>query len=302
MKIVLAGGSGFLGQVLQKNFGADPANEVVVLSRTPAPAEGRVRTVIWDGRQPGHWVYELEGADLLVNLTGKSVNCRYTEPNRREILRSRVEATQVLDRAVAGLAQPPKVWMNASSATWYRNAEDRPMDEYTGETAQDFSMGVVQAWEAAFFAQEIPGVRKVALRISLVLGKNGGVWPVFRQLATFGLAGSLGSGRQKTSWIHEQDVVAAVKFLYETEGLSGPVNVTAPEPVSNAEFMQAVRKNTGPGVAIHQPEWMVRMGAVLMGTEAELVLKSRWVVPARLKEWGFTFKYPRVSQAMEALT
>ena len=298
--IILAGGTGFLGQLLQNHF-AKIYHKVIVLTRQAKPAKDNIHFMEWDGRNPGHWMHEVDGADAIINLTGKSVNCRYNENNKKEILESRISSTLALGAAVIMAAKPPRIWINSSSATFYRHAEDRPQDEYTGETGKDFSMGVCQQWEETFFDIPTPGTRKVALRTALVLGKKGGVYPVFRKLANIGLAGKQGSGRQMTSWIHEDDFVASIDFIMASPELDGAINITAPHPVSNEEFIKAMRHSLGHSCGLPQTKWMLKIGAWFMGTETELVTKSRWVVPTRLLRCEFDFKYPFVQQAFNAL-
>lgn len=299
-KLILAGGTGFLGQVLLQRI-APFFDEVVVLCRQPRQAFQNIRFVMWDGKQPGAWADEVDGAQVLINLTGKSVNCRYNPENKKQILESRLASTLALGAAVIMASRPPKLWINSSSATIYRHAEDRPQDEYTGETGKDFSMGVCQQWEETFFDIPTPSTRKVAIRTALVLGQQGGVYPVFRKLANMGLAGRQGSGRQMTSWIHEKDFADAIRFIIDSPELDGVINLSSPHPVSNEEFIKTMRHSVGHSCGLPQTKWMLEIGAWLMGTETELVTKSRWVVPTRLLSCGFEFQYPFVQQAFNAL-
>lgn len=299
MKIILAGGSGFIGTVLQRYYST--AKEVIVLSRRPQPARGNVRTVIWDGRTPGAWVNELEGADLLVNLTGKSVNCRYTPRNKREILSSRLDATRVLGEAVRSLRSPVKVWIQCASATIYRHAEDRFMDEYAGETGVGFSVDVCRQWEKEFDEQCTPHTRRITLRIAIVLSAVEGALPRLVNLVRCGLGGAMGGGRQYISWVHERDVVRCIDWLYRNPMSAGVYNCSSPEPVRNATFMQLLRYICGIRFGFYTPAWLLRFGAWLIGTETELILKSRWVMPTRLVREGYRFKYMSLSLALRQI-
>jgi len=255
--------------------------------------------VHWDGQSTGPWGNELENSDVLINLTGKSVNCRYNKKNKKEILRSRLDATKVLGTALAAMKSPPPLWINAASATIYRHAEDRPQDEYTGEFGTGFSVDVCKQWEAAFFEQDIPGIRKIGLRIAIVLGKNGGVMPYFFNLAKFGLGGRQGNGRQYFSWIHENDLAAIIDFLVANKRLKGIFNVSAPNPVQNNEFMAVVRKAVNMPFGLPATKWMLKIGVWLLRTETELILKSRWVIPGRLIEADYKFKVANIKQAVK---
>ncbi|MCK7557658.1 TIGR01777 family oxidoreductase [Chitinophaga sedimenti] len=297
-KIVIAGGTGFIGEALVHFFGTD--NEVVVLSRSGSrklPA----RYVTWNGETLSGWEQELDGADLLINLAGKSVNCRYTESNKAAIFASRVNSTTILGEAVKHAANPPKLWINTASATIYRHAEDRPQDEFTGEMHNDFSVQVCKLWEKTFFEQDTPGTRKVALRTAITLGPNGGVMAPFLNLVKFGLGGRQGKGSQMFSWVHVEDFCRLTNWLFETETAQGVYNCAAPQPVTNETFMRTLRQVAGHKIGLPAPEWLLRMGAVLIGTEIELIIKSRWVVPARLQQEGFRFRYAQLAPALEAI-
>ncbi|MBB5396480.1 TIGR01777 family oxidoreductase [Mucilaginibacter sp. AK015] len=297
-KIILAGGSGQLGKALADHY-KDVAEEVIVLSRKRQPDNGNIKTLVWDGRTPGDWAKELEGADLVVNLCGKNVNCRYTKQNREEIIRSRVEPTRLLGKVIDGLINPPKLWINAASATIYRHAEDRPQDEETGEIGYGFSIDVCKKWENAFFDIPTPHTRKVALRISIVLSHNEGAFPRLINLVKTGMGGHQGDGQQYVSWVHEQDVVKCTEWLLHHPEISGPINCTAPNPLKNADFMKALRQACGIPFGLPAPAWMLEIGAALIGTETELILKSRWVVPKRLLDAGFQFQFARVEHAIK---
>jgi uncharacterized protein len=241
---------------------------------------------LWDGKTLGEWASALAGAEVLINLAGRSVNCRYNETNKKEILDSRINATRVLGEAIAGANHPPKVWLNSSTATIYRHAEDRPMDDETGEIGSGFSVDVAKAWEKTFFDAPTPATRKVALRTAMVLGKHGGVLPVLTNLARYGLGGQMASGRQYISWTHEQDVYRAIEFLIAGD-FEGTFNVSAPNPVQNKTFMLLLRKQVKQPLGLASTKWMLGLGAVFLKTETELILKSRWVIPSRLEKAGF---------------
>lgn len=298
-KVVLAGGTGTMGLILQAHFAAQ-GNEVVVLSRRPREQHPKARMVPWDGRTAGAWCAELEGAAVLINLVGRSVDCRYTAANKAAILHSRVDATRALGEAVARCTTPPPVWINLSSATVYRHAEDRPMDEATGELGHDFSPGVVLAWEQEFFRHQRPGVRQVAVRCAMVFSRHGGAFPRFAQLVRMGLGGHHGSGRQYVSWVHEADVARFFQWLVRTP-LEGIINLAAPHPVTERELMRGLRDRIRPLVAFDVPERMLAIGAFFLRTETELVLKSRRVVPTRALQLGYTFEHEHLNSALDDL-
>ncbi|HWF45661.1 MAG TPA: TIGR01777 family oxidoreductase [Bryobacteraceae bacterium] len=299
MRVVITGGTGQVGGILARHF-QEQGHQVTVISRHPHPQEWR--TAPWDGLTLGDWVSDLEGVDALINLAGRSVNCRYNESNRRLITESRVGTTCLLHRAMASLDRPPRVWLNASTATIYRHALDRAMDEAIGELGGNepgapgtwnFSIQVAKAWEEAFFATPTPATRKIAMRSALTLSPDrGGIFDVLLGLVRYSLGGTMGSGTQFVSWIHEADFVRAVEFLIDHEDLDGVVNLASPHPLPNRQFMRALRQAwcVCPGLPL--PEWALEMGAVLLRTETELVLKSRRVVPGRLLASGFSFKFP----------
>ena len=284
VKIAIPGGSGQVGHILERHFHAQ-GHEVTVLSRTPPPAH-----------------VDLEGSDICINLAGRSVNCRYHEANRRSIYDSRVHTTRRLNEVIGGLKQPPRLWINASTATIYRHALDRGMDEATGELGGNepgapdtwnFSIDVAKAWEEAFFDGSTPRTRKLAIRSAMTFSPDrGGVFDVFLGLVRRGLGGTQGSGDQFVSWIHDADFVRAIDLLIAREEFQGVVNLASPNPLPNREFMRALREAWGARVALPAPAWMIEIGTWLMRTESELVLKSRRVVPGRLLDAGFTFVFP----------
>lgn len=299
MKVVIPGGSGQVGTILARAIHRD-GHDVVVLSRRRDTQPWRV--VAWDGATLGKWQREIDGCDVVINLAGRSVNCRYTAANRDEILQSRVLSTRVVGQAIAAATCKPRVWLQASTATIYAHRYDLPNDEYTGilggnePDAPDtwrFSIDVARAWESAFEEAVVDGTRKVTLRSAMTLSPDaGGVFDTLLGLVRHGLGGSAGDGRQFMSWVHYEDFIAAVRWLIDCDDLEGAVNVAAPNPLPNAEFMQVLREACGTRLGLPAKEWMLEIGAIFMRTETELILKSRRVLPARLLEYGFKFKYP----------
>lgn len=298
-KLILAGGNGFLGKHLRQHF-SQLGYRVVLLSRSAATEADTVR---WDARTLGAWSAELEGADLLVNMAGRSVDCRYTEAHKREILTSRVDSTRVLGEAVAACTRPPRVWLNSSTATIYAHTEgEQPANtEAAGVIGTGFSVEVATAWEAVLWAAPTPHTRRVALRTSIVLGRDGGAFPVIAKLARRGLGSPQGSGRQWVSWLHVADFCRAVAFLATQTTEAGAFNVCAPHPLPNEAFNALLCRALRPLVRLPQPEWLLQLGAWLLQTETELILKSRKVVPQRLVEAGFVFQYPTCERAIKDL-
>ena len=228
------------------------------------------------------------------------MNCRYDEKNRKEILESRVNSTKVLGEAIARAKNPPEVWLNSSTATIYRHAEDKAMDDETGEIGFGFSVEVAKAWEKTFFDAATPHTRKVALRTAMVLGKNGGVLPVLANLTRYGLGGKMATGMQYISWVHGRDMCRAIEFLIENN-LEGTVNVSAPHPLQNKIFMSLLREQLNQKIGLASTKWMLGLGAIFLRTETELILKSRWVLPSRLQKAGFQFEFPELKSALEDL-
>jgi uncharacterized protein len=248
----------------------------------------------------GNWAAELEGVDLLINLAGKSVNCRYTQKNKQEIFDSRTNATTVLGLAVKQAIRPPKLWINAASATIYRHATDRPQDDETGEIGSGFSVEVCKLWEKTFFEQRTPFTRKVALRMAIALG-NGGVMVPYFNLLKFGLGGRQGSGSQMYSWVHIADVCRMIEWIDAHDDIEGTYNCSSPNPVTNNDFMQTLRKVAGHKIGLPAYTWMLKMGAAIIGTETELLLKSRWVIPSKILATGFQFTYPGLEDAFKEI-
>jgi uncharacterized protein (TIGR01777 family) len=299
MKVVIPGGSGQVGTMLARHLHA-AGREVVVLSPKPAPSAWRV--VPWDARTRGAWANELDGADVVIHLAGRSVNCRYTPANRRAILDSRVQSTRLVGEAIGACARPPRVWLQSSTATIYAHRFDAPNDEHTGvlggnepgaPNTWNFSIGVATAWEAALEAAQTPQTRKLAMRSAMTMSADrGGVFDVLLGLVRRRLGGRAGDGKQFVSWVHEADFLAAVEFLIARDDIRGVVNITAPEPLPNADFMRALREAWGVRFGLPAARWMIGLGAWAMRTESELVLKSRRVVPGRLLDAGFVFRFP----------
>ena len=294
-KIIIAGGTGFLGQLLIEHF--KKKYEVVVLTRGSIKADNSIRYVLWDGKNQGTWATELEGALAVINLSGKSVNCRYNNRNKKKILTSRLNSTGAIGRAIEKCVTPPKKWINAASATIYRHAEDREMNEFTGELGTGFSVKVCKAWEWCFNQFELPDTKKVLFRTAMVLGKNGGVFPVFKRLVKFGLGGKMGDGNQYISWIAAEDFIRSIEWAIKNEKAEGTYNCCAPNPITNESFMYLMRDYLKIPFRFGLPaaRWMLEIGTWVMRTETELILKSRRVVPAKLVNEGFEFEYPFVA-------
>lgn len=300
--IVIFGANGFLGRYLTRHF-TRQGKEVVAIARSRSGWSGDGMFLEWDGKTIGPWALALEGAEAVINLSGKSVNCRYHAKNREEILTSRTESTHVIAQAIRACKVPPRTWINSSTATWYRHAEDGPQNDWTGEPGHGFSCDVAQAWEDAFFGANVDAsVRKVALRIGMVLAAEPGtVYDVLRKLVRFGLGGAMGNGKQRLSWIHMDDLLRAMDFVIQDPFLDGIVNVTAPDHPTNAEWMRIFREAAGMPLGLPATEWMLELGAVFMKTETELILKSRWVESTRLKDAGFRWKWISTEDAVKNL-
>lgn len=308
-RVVIAGGSGFIGQYLAAAYRADGWDVKMVGRSGPDARWGDTAAI----------TRLLDGADLLVNLAGKSVNCRYTPKNRAEIMRSRIETTRELATAIRACTTPPPLWVNSSTATIYRHAEDRPMTEADGEIGTGFSVGIATAWEKELFAGELPGTRRVALRMAIVLGDGSALIPLIR-LSQFGLGGPQLDGRwpstaarrragtyherralggsQRFSWIHIDDVLGIIRYLVDHDEIDGVINAAAPFPEDNQHMMAALRRAVGAPIGIPTPRWMLEIGSAVIHTETELVLKSRWVVPERIMNDGYRFLYPNLQPAL----
>ncbi|MCM2387623.1 TIGR01777 family oxidoreductase [Streptomyces albipurpureus] len=306
MKIVIPGGTGQVGAVLKRALEA-AGHKVVILARRP----GREGEVPWDGKTLGPWTAAVDGSDVVINLAGRTVSCRYTAANLREMMDSRVDSTLVVGAAIAGAARPPRVWLQMSTATVYAHRFDAPNDEATGviggtETGVPdywaYSVEIAKAWELAQQQAETPATRKVALRSAMVMSPDaGGVFAVLLGLTRLGLGGPVAGGAQYVSWIHEHDFVRAVEFLMDREDIAGPVNLAAPHPLPQRAFMRALRSAWGVPVGLPATKWMAEVGAYALRSDTELLLKSRRVVPGRLAQEGFDFRYPKWPQAADEL-
>ncbi|MGE8526012.1 MULTISPECIES: TIGR01777 family oxidoreductase [Chryseobacterium] len=296
MKIIIAGGTGFLGDNLEKYF-TEKGDQVLILTRKPK----RKNELYWNAKTVGEWRNSLEKADVLINLTGKSVDCRYTEKNKREIYSSRIDSTQVLQEAVNNCLDKPKIWLNASSATIYVHSEKHLNTEENGVIGDDFSMNICKSWEEEFFTVKNEETRKVALRTSIVMGNNGGAFPKLKLITKLGLGGKQGRGQQMVSWIHIDDFCKAVEWIINNENIQGAVNVTAPNPVSNEEMMRKLRKQLNIPFGLNAPVWQLEIASILLKTETELLLKSRNVYPEKLSKTGFEFSYPGIDETIDHL-
>ena len=296
-KIILVGASGYLGRALV-SFLRNTGHDIVVISRHD-PQSG-ARFVEWDGQTRGAWAREFDGAGAVINLAGRTVNCRYNDENKRQIIDSRVQTTALIGRAIAGAKMPPRVWLNAASATIYRDARDRAMDEQTGEIGKGFSVDVCQNWEQALFEAPVE-CRRISMRLAMVFGApRGGVYDAFEILIKLGFGGPMAGGGQYISWIHLHDFCRAVAFLLEGE-LDGPINIAAPHPLTNAQFLSTLRRALKIPYALPTARWQLEIGAFAGRTETELLLKSRRAVPGKLVEAGFTFDYPHWNEAARAI-
>ena len=311
-KIIIAGGTGFIGQELCNYFGTE--NNIIILTRqlpdqkTNAFGKNSINKAVlqnisyvkWDGITTGKWTATIEGSDIVINLTGKTVNCRYNEKNKKEIFDSRTNAVKALGQAIQQATVPPKLWINAASATIYPHATDTPRDENFTDFVDDFSVQVCRLWEKTFYEQRTPFTRKVALRMAINLGDGGVMIPYFN-LLKFGLGGRQGSGKQMYSWVHVTDTCRMIAWIAEHTELEGTFNCVSPNAVTNDTFMKTLRQQTGCVIGLPAYQWMLAIGAKLIGTETELILKSRWVLPTRISASGFTFKYPVLKDAFEEI-
>ena len=296
MKIIIAAGTGFLGKNLEKYF-TEKGNQVYILTRNPK----RKNEIFWDAKSIGKWKNSLENADVIINLAGKSVDCRYTEKNKKEIYDSRIESTKVLQQAINLCTNKPKIWLNASSATIYVHSERHLNTEENGIIGDDFSMNICKSWEQEFFKEETENVRKVALRTSIVLGNNGGAFPKLKMLTKLGLGGKQGRGNQKISWIHIEDFCSAIDFIINQENISGAINITAPNPLCNQDFMEVLRHKMKIPFGLNAPVWQLEIASIFLKTETELLLKSRNVYPKILIKNRFEFIHPTVEKCFEDL-
>lgn len=298
-KMVIAAGTGFLGTVLI-DFFKESYQEIIVLTRGKSERKNNIQYVHWNAKSLTGWESVLENADVLINLAGKSVDCRYTPENKAAILSSRIDSTRVLNEAVLKCKNPPKHFINSSTATIYRHSEDKQMDEYSGKIGDDFSMNVAKSWEQTFYDVETDKALKTAVRTSIVLGKNGGAFIPLKRLTQLGLGGKVGNGKQFVSWIHELDFARAIAFIIDKK-LTGNINVVSSKPERNIDFMRKLRQAVRIPFGIPISKTMLKIGAKIIQTESELVLKSRNVIPKRLTENGFTFEYHDLEKAFKNL-
>lgn len=308
MKIVIPGGTGHVGAVLAKGL-TERGHEVVVLSRRTRSPEGGVRFVPWDGRTIGAWAHEIDGADAVINLAGRSVNCRYTDANLRQMMDSRVTSTRAVGAAIGQAKRPPKVWLQMSTATIYADSRGPAHDE-NGEMGGneshvplywEYSVRIARNWEAAQAEADVR-TRRVALRTSLVMSPDrGSIFDYLSWLARLGVGGAVAGGGQYVSWIHADDFVRAVVFLLDNDDVHGPVNLAAPSPLPQRDFARALRRAWGRRIAIPATRRMAALGAFALRSDTELLLKSRKVVPGRLSDLGFAFTYPEWTAAASDL-
>ncbi|MGL6125832.1 TIGR01777 family oxidoreductase [Chryseobacterium artocarpi] len=296
MKIIIAGGTGFLGENLETYF-TKKGNQVYILTRKPQ----RENEIYWDAKTIGDWKNMLEKTDVLINLTGKSVDCRYHDKNKQEIYSSRINSTKILQEAIDQCTEKPKLWLNASSATIYVHSEKHLNTEENGVIGDDFSMNICKSWEAEFFKGKNGKTRKVALRTSIVLGNNGGAFPKLKTITKLGLGGKQGRGNQMISWIHIDDFCNAIDWIIQNETITGPINITAPAPISNEMMMNQLRKAYNVPFGVNAPVWQLEIASIFMKTETELLLKSRNVYPERLMKSGFRFFFPTFDEAIHNL-
>ena len=287
-KIVLAGGTGFVGKYLKTKF-SELGYEVKIISRQNNSIQWTDLISIQEA---------IDNSEMLINLAGKSVDCRYNKKNKEEILRSRAETGKILGDIILKCKNPPELWINSSTATIYRHAEDRPMTESDGEIGSGFSVSVAKEWEKTFFDFRLPKTRQVALRMAIVLGKDGGVMIPFKNLVRFGLGGKQGNGNQMFSWIHIADLFGIIQFLQSNKKMTGAYNCSAPKPVSNETLMQSLRQAMNVKFGLPSPKLLLKIGAIIIRTETELILKSRWVIPERLTKAGFQFQFSTIDKAL----
>jgi uncharacterized protein (TIGR01777 family) len=299
-KVIIAGGTGFIGRYLSEHY-LKKGFDVVVLSRGESKTEHHIRYVSWDGKTVSDWQNELENAYVLINLSGTSVAVRHNSENKKAILNSRIDTTKVLNKAVSACKNPPKYWMNSSGATIYKTSFNQSRDEYFKEIEPEFLTEVIKAWEEEFFKNPNPKIKKLALRTTIVLGKSGDTFEKLNQLSKLGLGGKQGSGKQVMSWIHIEDYARIIDFAIENN-LEGCINMASPNPVTNSDMMRAFRKANKVWLGIPTPEFLLKIGTKIIGVEPDFVLKSYNVVSTRLKENSFEFKFPTISKALKDLT
>lgn len=297
-KLIITSGTGFLGKVLIDHF-KNRYDEIIILSRGSAHKNKNVKYLQWDGKTVGAWASEFSNVTHVINLTGKSVDCRYNEKNKKEILASRLNAIDVIAEAIKLSGHKPEVWINAASATIYDASFDVPQTEAKGIIGNDFSMNVCKEWEKRFFSHTECAGKMIAMRISMVFGSQGGVLPVLKKLTRLGLGGTQGGGKQMVSWIHATDYAWMTEWLLNKPDAETIYNCCAPNPVTNEEMMKLLREKCNKSFGLSQPEWMIKFGAFFLGTEAELVMKSRYVIPEKALKQGFKFEKEFMKDALE---
>ncbi len=300
-KIIIAGGSGFLGRSFIDYFNQDYQAEIIVLTRSRKSSHGNVNYVLWDGETLDTWADHLEHADFLLNLAGRTVNCRYHKKNREEILNSRVKSTRVLGEAIRHCLNPPRLWTNMSTATIYRDEYEGPNSEVGGNIGEGFSVNVAKEWEKAFFKVPLTKTRKIAIRTAIALGKDGDVFKIYQSHVKLRISGKHGHGRQWVSWIHEEDFYRSIMFLVENQKAEGIYNLSSPGAIMDRDFMSTFRKKMGYQWGLPIPAWMLTIGAFFLRTETELILKSRWVYPGKLTDEGFVFSYPTLDEGLNEM-
>ena len=297
-KIILAGGTGHLGSSLAHRL-KEEGHSVRILTRKAGLRNSTIPHSLWDGETPGEWMSHLDGSDVLINLCGKSVDCRYTETNKNKLVLSRVRSTELLGKAINECKKPPAVWINASSSAYY-GFSDKIINE-CGAPGKDFPATICVKWEDAFFSSSTPDTSKVAWRLGVVLQRKKGLIEPFVRLSKCGFGGRLGTGDQYFTWIHEEDFLGVAVWTINQPSAAGIYNVTSPEPITNAVFMKALRNAIGVPLGISVPEWLVRLGGKIIGTEPYLVLDGRRIVPDRLLASGFRFQYSNINRCLNHL-
>lgn len=299
-KLIIAGGSGFLGQELVKYFGIT-FDEIVILSRTKKESYGKIKHLVWDAKTTGAWCTELEGATAVINLCGKSVDCRYTEKNKAEIFASRLDSTKIIGETIQNCKVPPELWINGASATIYEASENVPMTEVNGKIGTGFSIEVCKAWEKVFNSFELSQTRKVNMRISMVIGNTGGVYPALMNVVKKGLGGTMGKGTQQVSWVHIHDFCNMVEWFITHKNTKGIYNCVAPTPIQNKQLMASLRTKANIKIGLPATSWMLEIGSFFLRTETELILKSRYSYPERALKEGFVFKYNTFKECLSTL-
>jgi uncharacterized protein (TIGR01777 family) len=301
-KIILAGGTGQIGNALIETY-ISKTEEIIILTRGPERKEKNISYINWKNIEKETYVTYFKEVDVVINLVGKNVNCRYTDKNKKEIIESRVNSVKNVSRAFKNACSEPKIWIQFGSSTIYRSSEDKAMTDTSNEIGTGFSVDVCKIWEKTFNLEtsEFKNTRKAILRTSMVLSKEEGVYPRIKTMAKYGLGGIQGNGKQMVSWIHEDDVTGMIQFIIEQSTLEGPFNCTAPFPIPNKLFMLELRKSLSINFGLPANKLLLEIGAFIISTETELVLKSRYVLPERILESGYVFKYPTIESAYKSL-